>query len=439
MTGQRTGPSSVARRWEQVLAFLSRGGRPRGVFSAMAIAAATLALLLGIASEGRTVEDTPPVEIGSADKFPIAQAASTAADEAATGSSRAEEPAWDWTMMLRNLGTSAEARQMMIDVEALLRQGDATRAKQTLSAFIETGSLAVIMIDHIQEPALRASLQKVAADRQNSPALASPHTSMNGAAANEVKMAELKDAFEQERNRADAAERELSATQGQVMALKATEAKATELKAALEQEKERAALAARQLSAAQEQITALSAGMTETAKISDALRQERERAAASLRELNAVKGQIAALENRQRFTPAALAFQLPLSLNEPLADTLGDSETPRIRDDKGSQSPRRKDRQVSLPQETKVPAETMGGMTSATPRTLRQRMPSEELGMAKPQPDIRNQSAAPDKKDLAKQNRSPRLLAQDVHDAPDTRPPSLPNALQPDGRLWQLR
>jgi hypothetical protein len=31
------------------------------------------------------------------------------------------------------------------------------------------------------------------------------------------------------------------------------------------------------------------------------------------------------------------------------------------------------------------------------------------------------------------------LLAQDVHDAPDTRPPSLPNALQPDGRLWQLR
>jgi hypothetical protein len=195
--------------------------------------------------------------------------------------------------MLQSLATSGERRELIGKLEALIRQGDVAGAKQLLSAAVEMGSLAVIMIDHIDEPGLRASLQTLVTEGQNTASPVSPGRAGDGVALSEAELAESKKALERERDRADAAVQELNALQGQLAAVRTSEAELTRV---LEQEKSRSTAVAREVETARSQLATLKAAEVSVAEQKAAAAREKERADAAQSQLGNMRDQLASLE-----------------------------------------------------------------------------------------------------------------------------------------------
>lgn len=247
-----------------------------------------------------------------------------------------------------------------------------------------------------------------------------------------AKTADVENSIALERQRADGAFQQVIVLQQELSARKAND---TKVRNDMEKEKERTAFTSRQLESALGKIAALTA---DTAGINDALRREKEKSASTLQELSAIKRQLAALESRTEFLPAALIFQTPLTLPDFPAYPPRNGAERGTREDKGSGSPPRKAREVSLPPETRVPGEPAVDETRPQPRGRKPAVKPEDFGAAKPASEIRTQSAAPDRKISARTGRVPRPSVQESYQAPDGRAPGLPAALRPDERFWQF-
>jgi hypothetical protein len=207
------------------------------------------------------------------------------------------ESGMNWNAMLQTLMTSPGQRELMGNLKELIRQGDMAGAKQLLSTAVDLGTIAIVVTDHVEDPALLAALDKLGVEGQRPPA--APQMSAKDPSdgkAMESNLAELKNALEQERNRADAASQELRSAQGQLAALPEKDAKAAEFRQAAAREKERADAAQSKLSSLQERIASMEAGAAGAAELKAALNQEKERAAATARELETVKAQVASLK-----------------------------------------------------------------------------------------------------------------------------------------------
>lgn len=277
MVRQTMKPCSEAQRWVPNAASSESGKRWRILVPAIAVAGILMCPWPGTAGE---------------------RAAATGLQEgpAAADSARAGEPDRAWSVMLQSLATSPESKEVLSRVGALVRQGDLEGAKQALSAAIEMGTLAVLMIDHIQDPSLGASLQAMAGEGPNPPSSPEAQQQVTSDPAQEAKIAELESALERERNRADAAQRALSTAQGQLDTLKAGEPRLAELRNALDQEKTRAASAAQELQAARDKLAALTIGEGRASELTTTLAQEKERSAAAFREVDNLRRQLTAVE-----------------------------------------------------------------------------------------------------------------------------------------------
>jgi phage-related tail protein len=174
--------------------------------------------------------------------------------------------------------TSPEQRELMGNLKELIRKGDMAGAKQLLASAVDMGTIAIVVTDHVEDPALLASLDKLGVEGQRSPAPQAPASAAADTAALEKSLAELKASLEQERNRAEAASREVRSVQEQLAAAKAGAAKTAELESALTKAREQAAAAARDLENAQRQLAASTEKDTRAAEFRQAAAREKERA-----------------------------------------------------------------------------------------------------------------------------------------------------------------
>src|SRR4028119_800666 len=69
------------------------------------------------------------------------------------------ESATDLSNLLPVLLTSSERRQLAAELEAAIRQGNLKAAEDKLNAAIEMGTLAIVLIDRLDDPKLLHSLQ----------------------------------------------------------------------------------------------------------------------------------------------------------------------------------------------------------------------------------------------------------------------------------------
>ena len=177
------------------------------------------------------------------------QEAAGASPPSAGGSaaSRKSESGMNWDAMLQTLMTSPGQRELMGNLKELIRKGDMAGAQQLLASAVDMGTIAIVVTDHVEDPALLASLDKLGVEGQRPPASQAPASAAADTAALEKSLAELKASLEQERNRADAASREARSVQEELAAAKGGAARTAELEAALTKAREQAAAAARNL------------------------------------------------------------------------------------------------------------------------------------------------------------------------------------------------
>jgi len=187
----------------------------------------------------------------------------------------------DLKLILEPLMSSPDSRRLAASVAALLRRGALDEAQTLLTGAIEGGTLASLMIDRLQEPALLVFLETTkTAQEPRLPEL----RAKQAPAGDSIKFAELKTALARETERANTLQRERDAAQKQVLGLKDSQAKLSGEKEALIQEKTLAVA----------------------------------RSDAAVRDLEMATKQITSFANIQDFTPAAFAFRLPVVLRPPL-------------------------------------------------------------------------------------------------------------------------
>jgi endonuclease YncB( thermonuclease family) len=265
----------------QISSFCQMSRLARGVL-AETLAVALFGLLLS--SQALAVEESPAGNIAIRDSAsPALEAASPHAQDAqtpkqATGPAhRAETGSGDIAVVLSLLVTSSERRQLAGELERLLRQGKPEAAEHRLNTAVEVGSLAVLLLDRLGDPNFLAGLQALGIRGEDHPIQPSTVTNdplaINGSsnahamsAASEL--ADLKEAKERERQRADAVARELATAREDIHNLQALReqevssalanvAKLAELTEALEQEREWVDAITRKLATVTEERRAL--------------------------------------------------------------------------------------------------------------------------------------------------------------------------------------
>ena len=232
----------------------------------------------------------------------------------------------DVTALLPLLMTSPERKQFAADLEAAIRLGRVEEAERQLRVAIETGTLAIVLSDRLNEPSLLAALQTL--DLRQEGGVASPNADARsdaGAGCSVAEalpgpdVAELQAALEQEKAQSNAALRELSsltdelrkvqqAREADVASAASALSRAEQSEAALRQEREKSGTARQnleiELASLRQDYSALQAQRDRDAggrasAVSEAretLAREQERREAAVRELAAAQDAIRSLQ-----------------------------------------------------------------------------------------------------------------------------------------------
>jgi hypothetical protein len=179
--------------------------------------------------------------------------------------------------LLPLLLTSPDRRQLAAELEVSIRNGDLKRAENSLNAAIEVGTLAIVLVDHLNNPDLVGALQSlgirgdarpapepISADKP-APAESCPAPP----AATPVNLADMQQALDQERSFSATVSQSLTGLMQERSALEAHLKKeqesqalaASEMQQTLQREQDQNQAAIRELEARQEEVRALRAAM----------------------------------------------------------------------------------------------------------------------------------------------------------------------------------
>lgn len=296
---------------------------------------------------------------------------------------------------------------------------------------------------------------------QSVPDLAS-ESSLDAAPNEDARVLSLQAAVERERERADAAQRELLDLRGQLAGFEENEALMAEYRSAAIEEKERTNQALLRNAGSHEELASLKAGIIEAQKAAES---ERSKATLALKQLEVVQGQLAALISAERYRtekqsqvqpqpqqkqvaaipalegpasvlpPTPPRRSLPLVTDTPAPDKRRQPEQD-AQTDKSRKATNGKARDVIQPPRAGAP--TRPGSDAETPpvRGREQRSSTGAARVTKLERDIRGQNADPADKASTERGQRPRMTVQEVHDLRGPRGPALPRALLPDSTLW---
>jgi hypothetical protein len=237
----------------------------------------------------------------------------------------------------------------------------------------------------------------------------------------EIRAAQFKDALEREKQRADAAVRELGTVSTQLASARAEMARAADTDAASERRK---AASAGDVDDLKRMVAAAMSDYVAARGLKGGRAQER-----------------AQWETRPGFTPAALLFQLPLTL----PSGPDDAAPGRTEDRARKAAPARVAPTAALPKAVS-PAEPESTATVVAPRGAREQARPEAAKPLPPRPD-RDVPAKPEKTSARNETRSearsePRRASpgRETNDsAPNARVLFLPRALQPIDEEWEFQ
>jgi hypothetical protein len=311
-----------------------------------------------------------------------------------------------------------------------------------------------------RQPAIDAQTDGIyvpSGEWQNVPHLAS-ESSPDATPGGDARALALQAAVERERERADAAQRELSDLQAQLAGLEENEALMAEYRSAAIEEKERTNNALLRTAASHEELARLRAGIIEAQKAAE---NEKSKATLAHKQLEVVQGQLAALisgerhraEKQSQVQPkqdqvaAVPAIEEPASVlpvpprrSLPLVTDTPPSNKRRpereAQPDKSEKATSGKARPVAQPTRAGAPARSTSDAETAPVRDRGQRSKPEAARVTKLEKDIRGQSADPGDKASTERGQRSRMIVQDFYDLRSPRGPSLPRALLPDSRLW---
>ncbi len=294
---------------------------------------------------------------------------------------------------------------------------------------------------------------------QNVPQLAS-ESSPDAVPNVDARVLSLQAAVERERQRADAAQRELLNLQGQLAGLEENEALMAEYRSAAIEEKERTNNALLRVAASHEELASLRAGIIEAKKAAE---NEKSKAALAHKQLEVVQGQLAALISGERqraekqsqvqakqdqvaaipaledpasvLPPTPPRRSLPLVTDTPPSDRRRQPERD-AQPDKSQKATGSKARNVVQPSRAGAPTRSASDAETAPARGREQRSIPEAARVTRLEKDIRGQSAAPVDRASTERVQRSRMFVQDGPDLGSPRGPTLPRALLPDSRLW---
>jgi len=106
--------------------------------------------LIGLSLLGSALAEPPPVRRIDATDTPASQEAPIEVDSAN-----------DLSIMLPLLITSSEGKRLAADLLDSIKNGDLGKAESSLNAAIETGTLAIALVDRLSDPNLLSSLQSL--------------------------------------------------------------------------------------------------------------------------------------------------------------------------------------------------------------------------------------------------------------------------------------
>jgi hypothetical protein len=220
------------------------------------------------------------------------------------------ESAEDLSKLLPVLLTSSERKQLAAELEAAIRQGNLQAAEGKLNSAIEMGTLAIVLIDRLQDPKLLEALQAFGIKGDDRPARAADAGPQGMDAA---RVLELEAALTREQGQNSAVSKELAALMQEYRSLAerrerevaSTEAKVSELQGALQQERARSETASRQMTSLQEELRTLRSAQaqgqsSESARVTEmqqALKREQERSEAASRQLASLQEEHRSLQD----------------------------------------------------------------------------------------------------------------------------------------------
>jgi hypothetical protein len=229
--------------------------------------------------------------------------------QAVSGQPVGPESSEDLSKLLPVLLTSAERKQLAAELEASIRQGDLKAAEDRLNAAIEMGTLAIVLVDRLQDPKLLAALQAFGIRGDNLAASAPK------AGADAAKVAELEAALTREQTQNSAVSRELAALMQEYRNLAersqgdaaSAGSKISELQGALQQERDKSETASRQVASLQDELRTLQAtqaqsATSESARVTEmqqTLQRERERSESTSRQLASLQDEHRTLQDVQ--------------------------------------------------------------------------------------------------------------------------------------------
>jgi hypothetical protein len=242
--------------------------------------------------------------------------------------------------LLPLLLTSPDRRQLAADLEAAIRNGDLKKAESSLNSAIEVGTLAIVLVDHLKDPNLVATLQGLGIRGDARP---TPEPAIVDKAAAEscpappasatVNLADMQRALEQEQSHSSAVSQSLAGLMQEHNALEArlekeTEAQAlaaSEMQQALQREQDQRQAARQELEKLREEYRTVlaareqdKASMASNASELDArLRQERERSDNAERRLASAEkklGNLQAVKDEKMMSEAARVAELKKAL-----------------------------------------------------------------------------------------------------------------------------
>ena len=230
--------------------------------------------------------------------------------QAVSGHPVSAESAEDLSKLLPVLLTSSERKQLAAELEAAIRQGDLQAAESRLNSAIEMGTLAIVLIDRLQDPKLLEALQAFGIKGDDRPARAADAGPQGMDAA---RVLELEAALTREQGQNSAVSKELAALMQEYRSLAerresevaSAEAKASELQGALQQERARSETASRQMASLQEELRTLRSAQAQGAvsesirmtEMEQALHRERERSETASRQLASLQDEHRSLQD----------------------------------------------------------------------------------------------------------------------------------------------
>jgi hypothetical protein len=236
----------------------------------------------------------------------------------------------DISALLPLLMSSPERKQLAADLEAWIRQGNLESAERQLNGAIETGTLAIVLVDRLRDPNFLAALQALGIKGADHPASAPDSPVQNkqdavctlpeGSATTNA--SKLQEALEREQARGDAVAWELATLTDEFRTLQSNRetnttsasSKNTNLQDALQKERNRGDSATHELASVREELSTLQALRTQdataqadAAELKATLAQERERSSAASRELAVVKKDLQSLQSTRELDATSMA------------------------------------------------------------------------------------------------------------------------------------